>query len=623
MNIKEKKLKFRLITDIFEASAKRYGTYKALNDEYCGYSATYAQVFEDIQKAASAFQKLGVGKGSHIAQFSENSAKWMILDQGLLKNGALNAVRGSAAPSDELKYIYNHSESHVLITDSKKVLENMVDFIASKGASFAIYTGNDKIEKENLPLAVYTFEEFLSLGEDKKFIPVEVDENDVATLIYSSGTTGRPKGIMLTHKNIVSQVINIDPVLQIKETAKITTVLPIWHAYERTCEYYMMSKGINLSYTNIKNFKRDLKKQKPNYFIVVPRLFEAVYDGILAEMKKKSDKERALFNFFINVSQKYCAAKRVLNGTDIYNQHPSFWAKTVNFVEKSALFGLHKLGDKLIYSKIKAVLGGEFIKGISGGGAMAKHIDDFFQAIGIDIYVGYGLTETAPVLAVREIGDNKMYSTGNAIPQTELMVVDMDTMKPVKKGQKGVVLARGPQVMKGYYNDKEATKKVLLSNGFFITGDIGWFTDDNCLVLTGRAKDIIVLSNGENIEPDAIEASCMTSPFVKQIVLAGQDKNALSALIVPDMDEVHEFAKKNNLNITNPQECAELKKAVMNNLKDIMQKNKSFRAHERIANIAFVDEAFTPDNGLMTMTAKIKKNAVYDKYSDLIEAMYR
>lgn len=616
-------MNIKLITDVFEASAKRYGTYTALEDDYSGYKATYEKLNDDILKAATAFQKLGISRGSHIAQFSENSARWMVLDQGLLKNGAFNAVRGSAAPADELKYIYNHSESEVLITDSKKVLENMVDFVASKGAKFVIYTGNDELNRENLPVAVYTFNEFLELGADKKFTPVAVDENDVATLIYSSGTTGRPKGIMLTHKNIVSQIINIDPVLKIKETNKITTVLPIWHAYERTCEYYMMSKGIHLTYTNIKNFKKDLKKFKPHYFIVVPRLFEAVYDGIMAEMKKKSETQQKMFNFFINVSQKYWASKRILEGTDIYNQHPSFWSKTVNFVEKTALFGLHKLGDKLVYSKIKAVLGGNFIKGISGGGAMAKHIDDFFQAIGIDIYVGYGLTETAPVLAVREIGDNKMYSTGNALPQTELLIVDIETMKPVKKGEKGVVLARGPQVMKGYYNDPEATKKVLLSNGFFITGDIGWFTDDNCLVLTGRAKDIIVLSNGENIEPDAIEASCMTSPFVKQIVLAGQDKNALSALIVPDMDEVKVFAKKNGLNISNPQECVELKKAVMNNLKDIMQKNKSFRAHERISNVAFVNEAFTPDNGLMTMTAKIKKNAVYDRYHDLIEAMYR
>ncbi len=616
-------MNFKLITDIFEASAKRYGTYIAVEDDYSNYTATYSEIYNDIQKAASAFQKLGVSKGSHIAQFSENSAKWMVLDQALLKNGALNAVRGSAAPADELKYIYNHSESHVLITDSKKVLENMIDYVASKGASFVVYIGNEKIEKENSPVAIFTFEEILDLGKDKEFKPVEVDENDIATLIYSSGTTGKPKGIMLTHKNIVSQVINIDPVLQIKETGKITTVLPIWHAYERTCEYYMMSKGIRLSYTNIKNFKKDLKKFKPNYFIVVPRLFEAVYDGIMAEMKKKSDFQRNLFNFFVSVSQKYWASKRVLEGTDIYNQHPSFWNKTVNFVEKSALFGLHKLGDKLVYSKIKAVLGGNFVKGISGGGAMAKHIDDFFQAIGIDIYVGYGLTETAPVVAVREVGDNKMYSTGNALPETELIVVDQETMKPVKKGQKGVVLARGPQVMKGYYNDKEATKKVLLSNGFFITGDIGWFTDDDCLVLTGRAKDIIVLSNGENIEPDAIESSCMTSPFVKQIVLAGQDKGSLSALIVPDMDEVKAFAKKNGIDINNPIESTELKKAVMNNLKEIMQKNKSFRAHERIGNIAFVNEAFTPDNGLMTMTAKIKKNAVYDRYSDLIEAMYR
>lgn len=614
----------KLVHELIKDSAKKYGSHTSLLDDYSGYTVTYRQLESDIMTVAAALQSLGIQKGMHIAQFSENSSKWMVLDQAIFNCGAINAVRGSLAPISELTYIYEQSDSVALITDSKNVINGLKDLLSEKQAKLIIYIGSEKIENsKNDSISIITFQDLFKIGKSATFTEVEVSEDDLATLIYSSGTTGKPKGIMLTHKNIASQMVAIPSTLKLKETKTVTVVLPIWHAYERTCEYYLLTIGSKNCYTNVKNFKKDLKVYRPHYLIAVPRIWEAIYEGVFTEIKKKSIVFRSIVNFFLASSLKRDLAKRLTDGTCIYNQNPSFLQKAKGLAVSTALSPIHALGKKLIYEKFYQVIGGRFIKGISGGGALAAHIDDFFASVEINVFVGYGLTETAPVLAVRLDGNNKPYATGPALPNTEFSIVDPETYKPLPKGQKGLVLTKGPQIMKGYYKDFENTKKVLLPNGYFVTGDIGWMTNDDNLVLTGRAKDIIVLSNGENIEPEAIEQSCMSSPFVKQIVLAGQDKNALSALVVPNMEAIKELAEKKNLNAQNPLLSNELKNEILKELRERVQERKTFRSHERLANIDFIQEGFTPENGLMTLTAKIKKNEVYEKYRNEIESMYR
>lgn len=613
----------KLIHQIIEESTLKYGSHMALLDEYSGYSITYRQLGEDVKKISAAFQHLGVEKGMHIAQFSENCSQWMITDQALAKCGAVNIVRGSLAPVEELKYIYKQSDSVALVTDSYKLIEDLQDFLSENNCKFIIYIGSEKTKGQSKSnVTIMSFNNLLEIGEKTSFNKVEINGEDLATLIYSSGTTGKPKGIMLTHKNLASQLVAIPFAINLKETKTVTVVLPIWHAYERICEYYLLSIGTKNCYTNVKNFKKDLQKYKPHYLMSVPRIWESIYENIYSEINKKSPIAKNIVNFLINASHKLEQSNRILKGNCINNQHPSIGQKIQSYMTAIALSPIHSLARNLIYSKFQKAIGGRFLKGISGGGALAKHIDDFFLAVGLDIYVGYGLTETSPVVAVRLEGENKAYSTGPALTNTEFLIADPETYTPLKKGEKGIVLIKGPQVMKGYYKDKENTKKVLLSNGYLVSGDIGWLTDDDTLVLTGRAKDIIVLSNGENVEPDAIEQSCMTSPFVKQIVLAGQDKNALSALIVPNMDAIHELAQKKKINASNPLQSTELKNEILKELRKKVQERETFRNHERLSNIEFVPEAFTPENGLMTLTAKIKKNEVYERYKQTIEAMY-
>ncbi|MBR1977047.1 AMP-binding protein, partial [bacterium] len=284
---------------------------------------------------------------------------------------------------------------------------------------------------------------------------------------------------------------------------------------------------------------------------------------------------------------------------------------------------IDKFSMKFVYKKIKNALGGKFIKGVSGGGAIPAYVEDFFEAIGVNLFVGYGLTETAPVLTVRKEEDNKMYSVGPALQNTEIKVVDPNTFVELKKGKKGLVIARGPQVMLGYYKDEESTKKAITPDGWFITGDLGWFTQDDCLVISGRLKEIIVLSNGENIGSESLEDACNEITYINQIVVTGQDMPSLTALVVLNNDEVARVLGAKSKAVTDPNNLKDFKAMLLNEINQKIKNRPTFRQFERISNIHFLKEPFTIENGMMTQTLKIKKNVVFERYDAEIKKMYK
>ncbi|MFA6989131.1 MAG: AMP-binding protein, partial [Candidatus Gastranaerophilaceae bacterium] len=391
MHLKNSIEKFISIVEIWQINSKKYSQTKAVIDDYSNITLTYEELNDYIKYFAAALQSLGVTKNMHAVQFSENSAKWLIADQALMCCGAVNAVRSSQAPMDELNYIYNHSDSKFLITDSVKLLEKLYSQLSSDLPNFVILlTEEDVKSKYNVP--IYTFDELIEMGKNLPFNPVEISSDDMATIVYSSGTTGKPKGIVLTHGNIASQIKNLPTVLDVKFPSKTLNVLPIWHMYERTCEYYLFSQGSSLYYTNIRNLKKDLNLYKPNYLISVPRLWEALYEGINKEIKTKNIITQKMFSFFINTSKKHKKSKRIHTGNCIDNLNPSFtknlWAK----LQDISLYPVHQIAETFFYSKIREAVGGCLIKGISGGGALARNVEDFYEAINVSICVGYGLT---------------------------------------------------------------------------------------------------------------------------------------------------------------------------------------------------------------------------------------
>jgi len=610
------------LSKIWFELAKKYPDSVILNDEYSKLTLTTSDFVRLFSTCAAALQKLGIKKGMKVAQFSENSAKWIVLDQAIMACGAINAVRGSEAPKSELQYIYEHSDSVALVTDDIKVIEALSPLFAKKQPKFIIYIGKNDISglKNIIKIPFYSFEDFVKYAEDKKFWPTTIEINDPATIVYSSGTTGKPKGIVLSHGNLLSQFAPIHTVLKVKKGRHFLSILPIWHMYERLCEYYAMSKCAIIDYTNLRNFKKDLIRFKPQYLISVPRLWVLLYDGIMAEIASKPLISRMIFNFLLKISKICKKTKRIISNRSIYHEKTTILGKIIPFFVTNILMPIDKFSMKFVYKKIKDALGGKFIKGISGGGALPHYIEDFFEAVGVALYVGYGLTETSPVLSVRKEENNKLYSVGPALPGTDFKIVDPTTFEEKPQGQKGLILARGPQVMLGYYKDKEATEKVTYED-WFITGDIGWLTKDANLVITGRMKEIIVLSNGENIEADGIEAVCLELPYVSQIVVTGQDKPNLTALIVLNQDEFCKvMPKKAN---KDPNTLTDFKAFLLNEINNKIKSRVNFRPFERINDITFIKEEFTVDNGMMTQSLKIKKHVVCERYSQEIEAMYK
>lgn len=595
----------------WEESAKKYQTQIALQDDYMGEKYTFSEAFNAIKTFASGLKSLGLKKGEHISFFSENSARWMIADQAILISGMVDAVRGSAASASELEYILEQSDSTALIVENLDVLNKLSSKIKELNLKCIIHLSKENYKGEFSRL-IYSFDDVMSLGQENDFVPANVNKDYLATLIYTSGTTGHPKGVMLTQGNLLSQVKNAHYAIRAKKSGKSLCILPIWHAYERAVEYYLLSQGITMVYTNLKNFKPDLAKYQPDYLISVPRIWEALYDGLHKHIATLPENKQNILNFCLRKSKEFKKAERIVSNNYLNNFNPNIMQKLNAFFVIAKYSILHLWADKFIYSKLRNGISSNLILGISGGGAFQNYLDEFFDAIGIDVFNGYGLTESSPIIAVRTKDNGVLGSVGVPLNETKIKIIDPETQKDIKNSTKGVLCIKGPQVMRGYYKNSEATSATITKDGWLITGDLVNIAPNGSIIITGRAKDTIVLSNGENIEPQGIEDICLKSPFIKQIVLVGQDKPSLGALVVPDYD---------NIKAQGVEDGAVLQ-IVQQEVKKMVQSRDNFMSFERISSVRLINEGFSIENGLMTQTVKIKRNKVFEKYSDIIEEMF-
>ncbi len=579
---------------------------------------SYSELADLITKVSSSFENYGLKKGDVVTVISENSPRWLAVDQGLMRLGAINAVRGINSPSVELDYIIGHSNSVGLIVQSKEIwlkLNNKEEL--KKRLKFIINLEDEQFE------SLISWSTFISSVEKEnlqnnnleKFNP-EID--DVATILYTSGTTGKPKGVPLTHANFLHQIINLAYIADPEPGTSVLSVLPIWHSYERSAEYFFFSCGCSQYYTIPKFLKDDITQIKPVVMATVPRLWEAIHDGFFQALKKMPSKKQKLIKFLISNSSVFKRSLRKIRNIDI-NQ--------ITFKSKIPLLGsvisrypLHKLSTIFLWPNILRQLCGEKLKfPINGGGALPEHVDLFFESLGVDVLVGYGLTETSPVLTCRRRELNVRGSSGQPLSFTEIKIVNDDKKKILKFREVGKILVRGPQVMKGYLNNEIATNDVLSKDGWFDTGDLGFLIPNGSLFITGRAKDTIVLSSGENIEPNPLETEILSSEFINQIQLVGQDKKCLTALVVPNVELVkskflEEDLSKLNLN----KKIGTFFKSQINKL---LKSRLGARSEERILDCYFVD-AFTLENGLLTQTLKQKRKEIEKKYSLQIENMY-
>lgn len=624
------------LPEVWKLAADKFGDSIALHDPHSKpeIKLTYTQQFQQIQQFATGLQILGIQPDAKVSLFADNSPRWFIADRGIITAGAVNVVRSSQADIEELRYIYSDSNSTSLVVENLKTLKKLRPYLDELPVEFIILLSDEEPNSEDA-IKTLNFQQLIELGKEHTYAAVPQDRQTLATLVYTSGTTGKPKGVMLSHGNLLHQILAIATVIKPEPGDRAVSILPSWHCYERAVEYFLLSQGCAQIYSSIRTFKADLKRFQPQVIAGVPRLWESIYEGVQKQFREQSATQQKLVNFFVEISERYIIAKRIAEGLSLEPLHPSASERAIARFKATLLAPLHALGDRLVYQKIRQATGGNIRVLVSGGGSLAMHLDTFYEIIGVPLVVGYGLTETSPVTNLRTFDRNLRGSAGQPLPETEVRIVDPDTRQPLPTEKRGLVLIRGPQIMQGYYQKPEATAKAIDPDGWFDTGDLGWTTQMNDLVLTGRAKDTIVLSNGENIEPQPIEDACIRSPYIDQIMLVGQDRRALGALIVPNLEALRKWAQAQQLDLTFPDETASLteirnsalyQKAVRDLLQQELNrevKNRpGYRPDDQIKAFELILEPFSIENGTLTQTLKVKRPVVTERYRDIIDGMF-
>ncbi|MBC6434608.1 long-chain fatty acid--CoA ligase [Nostoc sp. HG1] len=618
------------IPEIWAIVKQRFPQTVALHDPHSKpeIKLTYTELHQQIQQFASGLQALGINANPaepippRVALFADNSPRWLIADQGIMMAGAANAVRGATADPEELLYIIQDSGSTALIVENLALLKKLQARLPDLPIELIVLLSDEEPETSKT-LNTVKFSQVMATGANRPLKPANHSPQTLATLLYTSGTTGKPKGVMLTHGNLLHQITTFGTILQPEAGDCALSILPSWHAYERSVEYFLLSQGCTQIYTNIRYFKQDFKTCKPQYMVSVPRIWESIYEAVQKQFREQPPNKQKLVNFLLSASQQYIEARRIFQGLTLNLKPASASEKLIARIKSILLSPVHAIAEKLVYQKVREATGGRFKWAISGGGSLAAHLDNFFEIANIGLLVGYGLTETSPVLTVRRPWHNLKGSAGQPIAHTEIKIVDPETRQQLPTGQRGLVLGRGPQIMAGYYLNPEATAKAIDSNGWFDTGDLGWLTPGNDLILTGRAKDTIVLSNGENIEPQPIEDACIRSPYIDQIMLVGQDQKSIGALIVPNPEAVQKWAEAQNPPIHeidwNSKTIQDLFRQELNRE---VQNRPGYRADDRIGPFRLIQEPFSMENGMLTQTLKIKRPVVTEHYRDMIDGMF-
>jgi len=488
---------------------------------------------------------------------------------------------------------------------------------------------------EDFPL-IYSFKSIHNQGKelikkgDQRFISMakQAKPDDLITIIYTSGTTSDPKGVMLTHRNIIHNVNNLpDAIGDLNKNDKFLSVLPSWHIYERTVEYCSISFGASTAYS--KPFKQvllpDLLLEKPTVLCTVPRIWNSLYKGILGKIKSGGGLKQLLFFKGLNVAKKYKHAKRILDNTLPLFDRDNFSQQELEEAKKivSQLSWQYHIFDKLVFKKIREMLGGEVKFAISGGGALQEDIDIFLDAVNVCVLEGYGLTETSPVIAGRSQDKPVIFTVGEPIPKTDVKIVDKENLTDeIANGQAGVVMVKGDLVMKGYYKNEKKTAEVL-KDGWFNTGDLGKKTyNGKYLKIIGRMKDTIVLIGGENVEPQPLEDKLKESQYINMVIIVGQDKPRLGALIVPDFEAIQEYAGKNNIAYQDKQDLISKKEIIalfQKEQKRLISRETGFQPYETVMGIALLLEEFSQEKNEMTESLKLKRYIIHEKYQDTID----
>ncbi|MCW9706105.1 AMP-dependent synthetase/ligase [Fodinibius salsisoli] len=545
-----------------------------------------------VRNLALGLYELGIRKGDRVSLHSENSSEWLICDQAILSLGAVTVPIYTTQPGEQIEYILQNSQTKAHIVSTDKLFRDTKPIIKSIKTVEAVIS---ILGSEHKKLKV--FEDILAKGAAKheeepelfEKLRSEVKPEDLATLIYTSGTTGAPKGVMLSHQNIATNLVasreRVPFDEEVEEGQRMLSYLPLSHVFERLITYLYLRMGYPIYYIEeVDQIREDFETIKPYHFATVPRLLEKVHTGIKVKGQEMSGLKKRLYYWAINLAENYDP------------EHPPTGLGALK----------HKVADKLVYSKIRELFGGKLFGIVSGGAALSPVLFRFMNALGIICLQGYGLTETSPVLSVHDKEHLRVGSAGMPLSNVEIKIAD-----------DGEILAKGPNIMKGYYQNQEKTDEVFTEDGWFKTGDVGKL-EDGYLFITDRKKSVFKLSTGKYIAPQIIENRLIESGYIDQAVVIGYQRKFCSALIVPNYENIR---KRLNATISEDNQSRDPK--VLKLVQEEVDKvNKNLSPWETVKKFVLLEEPFTIESGELTPTHKVKRPKVKEHYEAEINSMY-
>jgi long-chain acyl-CoA synthetase len=544
---------------------------------------------ENIQNVSRGLLAKGVERGEHVGIISFNRPEWNYIDLGLQQIGAINVPLYPNISKEAYQFILNDAGIKKLFVEDQELFNIIKDIKSEVNGLEEIYTF-EPVEaaahwSEVTQAATAAYDEQI---EQRKS---EIREDDLATIIYTSGTTGDPKGVMLSHKNIMSNAKACKELLPLEPGSKALSFLPLNHVFERTLTYVYMLSGLSIYYAeDLDSIGDNAKEIKPNIFTTVPRLLEKVYETIVSEGKKQNFFVRTIFFAALGLARNY-----ELSGK--------------NFLYKWLL----NIADDLVFTKWRDALGGDLKLIVSGGAALNPKLARIFTAAGLPILEGYGLTETSPVIAVNrwEVAHRKFGTVGKPLAGVDVKIADDDE-----------ILCKGPNVMQGYFNQPEKTKEVLDADGWFHTGDVGHLDDDGFLSVTDRKDSVFKTSGGKKVAPQPIENTLEESFLIAKSVVLGEGRKMVTALISPDFGNLKKWCQQNGISWAEQEDVIHKGRVIQRYNRIVNEKNEAFNHTEQVKEFRLVADEWTVENGVLTPTQKVKRPVIKEKYEDLINEMY-
>jgi len=562
---------------------------------------SFSEVRDRVEKISCGLKALGLKTGEHVAIIAHNSHLWAMADYGTICARGVVVTIYPTLTAKQVWWIAKHSDARFLFCGDREQTEKVIPLLPELHQVEKMIVMDDAVIEH--PQVVSMSELMRQGAEYRQQNPDSfnsdvraIKASDLLTLIYTSGTTGEPKGVMLTHGNLTSNIAGSLQVVEANENDTFLSFLPLSHSFERMAGHYLATgSGARICYAeSINTVAANMLEVRPTLMTAVPRFYEKVYGKVIDNISTSSKIRQKLFWWAIEVGKKVESRK-----IDNLSRGPMLSTRL-------------KVAQKLVFTKLQEKVGGRLRFFVSGGAPLSKEIAEFFKAAGIYILEGYGLTETSPVIAINPLSRCKVGTVGPKIPNIE-----------VKIAPDGEILTRGPHIMQGYFKDEAATREVIDAEGWFHTGDIGMVDEEGYITITDRKKNILVTSGGKNVAPQPMENVLVTSKWIEQIVVIGDKRKFVSAIVVPAFMNLENWAKENNLTYTDRNELINL--PAVKELYDrvIAESMEGFAQFEKVKKYILLPNEFTIESGELTPSLKVKRSVVEKRYSDLIESMYQ